>query len=40
MDEKVTYQPPALVELGAFSEDTLGVVGSYMDGETGEVNQG
>jgi len=39
MDEKAIYQPPTLVALGEFSDDTLGVVGSYLDGAQGEVRQ-
>lgn len=32
MDELATYEPPALVELGEFNEDTLGPFwGSHRD---------
>ncbi|MGH3776964.1 MAG: lasso RiPP family leader peptide-containing protein [Pseudonocardiaceae bacterium] len=37
MDERTTatlYEPPLLVELGEFGEDTLGATGENCDGET------
>jgi hypothetical protein len=35
MTEQTTavYEPPALVELGEFSEDTLGITGTKTDGQ-------